>query len=396
MTFQRKINDVQTYLHDSHIDGWLLYDFHKRNEYACHFLEIPEETHLTRRLFYWIPKTGEPIKLVHSVEPHVLEHLPGKVMTYNTWQTFDAQLKSLIQDQKVVAMEYSARDRIPYISIVDAGLVELIREMGVKVVSSGSFLQHFTCVWSAYQLAVHRQAAEHLSQIADKTWQLIKHHLNTNTPLSEYDVQKFILSEITQRGCVMDGLPICAVNENAADPHYAPPPKNSTQIKRGDLILIDLWCKKKEKGAVYADITRMAVADTKPNDKQKEVFQIVRRAQKKATDFILEAVQEGRIVKGCQADRICRQEIEKAGYGKFFIHRTGHNIHTEAHGPGANLDSFETLDERPLIAKTCFSIEPGIYLPGEFGIRLEYDVYIHETGKIEVTGGSQEELLSLF
>ncbi len=396
MSFQRKIKDVQKYLHEYHIDGWLLYDFHKRNEYACHFLEIPEETHLTRRLFYWIPKTGEPIKLVHSVEPHVLEHLPGKRMTYNTWQTFDSQLKSLIQDKEVIAMEYSARDRIPYISIVDAGLIELIREVGVKVVSSGSFLQYFTCVWTQKQLGSHLEAAEHLSQIADKTWQWITHNLKTNSAITEYDVQQFIFKEITQRECVMDGLPICAVNEHAADPHYAPSAKNSTQIKRGDLILIDLWCKKKQKEAVYADITRMAIADTKQADKHQEIFQIVRRAQKAATDFIAQAVKEGRTVKGCEADRICRQEIEKAGYGKFFIHRTGHNIHTEAHGPGANLDSFETLDERPLIAKTCFSIEPGIYLPGEFGIRLEYDVYIHETGKIEVTGGSQEELFLLF
>ena len=395
MDFQRKITDVQSYLHEHHIDGWLLYDFHRKNTYACQFLEIPASTHLTRRLFYWIPKTGEPLKILHAIESHVLEHLPGKKKTYHTWESFDLQIKDLLQDKKVVAMEYSPRNRIPYVSLVDGGIIDLIKESGVQVVSSGPFLQYFTCVWTQRQLDLHRQAANHLSQIADETWKWITHNLQHNRTTTEYDVQQFIFNQIGERDCVMEGLPICAVNEHAADPHYAPLSKNSSLIKPGDLILIDLWCKKKQEGAVYADITRVAIAGKRPTSKQEEIFQIVRRAQKKATDFVEQRVAEGKLVKGYEVDQVCRQEIEKAGYGQYFIHRTGHNIHTETHGPGANIDSFETFDERPLIPKTCFSIEPGIYLPGEFGIRLEYDVYIHDTGKIEVTGGITDSILCL-
>ncbi|MFS8562939.1 MAG: M24 family metallopeptidase [Rhabdochlamydiaceae bacterium] len=395
MSFQHKIVEVQKHLRKHAIDGWLLYDFHRRNEYACQFLEIPSSTHLTRRLFYWIPQEGIPIKIVHAVEPFVLDHLPGDKKSYQTWESFDLALKELLHIKKVVAMEYSPRNRIPYVSVVDGGILDLIKELGVKVVSSGDFLQYFTCVWTPKELELHLEAAAVLEQIAAATWQWIASQLKKKATFSEYDIQQFIFEEVSARGCVMEGKPICAVNANAADPHYNPSPKTSTQIKPGDLILIDLWCKKKQEGAVYADITRMACAGLKGSPKQEEIFKVVRRAQKKATDFIQTSLDKGHPVKGCDVDRICRQEIEEAGYGKYFIHRTGHNIHTETHGPGANLDSFETLDERALLPNTCFSIEPGIYLPGEFGIRLEHDVYIHETGKIQITGGIQDELICL-
>jgi Xaa-Pro aminopeptidase len=390
-----KITHVQTYLHEHHIDGWLLYDFHRRNHYACEFLEIPASTHLTRRFFYWIPREGDPVKIVHAVEPCVLDHLPGDKKIYHTWESFDESLKTLLQGKQVIAMEYSPRNRIPYVSLVDGGIIDLIKELGVHVVSSGAFLQYFTCVWTPRQLALHLEAASHLDQIASDTWQWIARHLQDKVIFSEYDIQQFIFEEIEKRGCVMEGRPICAVGPHTADPHYDPSPKTAAQVKPGDLVLIDLWCKKKQEGAVYADITRVAVAAPRPTPRQEEIFQIVRRAQKKATDFVGEALSKGKIVKGYEVDSICRKEIEEAGYGQYFIHRTGHNIHTETHGPGANLDSFETLDERPLIPKTCFSIEPGIYLPGEFGIRLEYDVYIHETGEIQVTGGVEDQLFCL-
>ena len=395
MSFQGKLTQVQKYLRDHKIDGWLLYDFHRRNDYACQFLEIPLSVHLTRRLFYWIPQEGSPIKIVHAVEPFVLDHLPGEKKTYQTWESFDLSLKELLQGKKVVAMEYSQRNRIPYVSLVDGGTIELIKELGIQVVSSGDFLQYFTCIWTPRELKLHLEAAEVLDQAASKTWKWVVSNFDKKAAFSEYDIQQFILKEITAQNCEMDGMPICAVNEHTADPHYNPSPKTSSQVKRGDLILIDLWCKKKEEGAVYADITRMACTAPRPTPKQQEVFQIVRRAQKKATDFVQSCLDKGHPLKGFEVDRVCRKEIEDAGYGKYFIHRTGHNIHTEAHGPGANLDSFETLDERPLLPKTCFSIEPGIYIPGEFGVRLEYDVYIHETGKIQVTGGVIDNMLCI-
>ena len=390
-----KISEAQTHLHKNHIDGWLLFDFHRRNHFACQFLEIPEETHLTRRFFYWIPREGDPIKIVHAVESSVLDHLPGAKKIYQTWESFDQALREVLQDKKVIAMEYSPRNRIPYVSLVDAGLVELIRESGVQVVSSGAFLQHFTCVWNKRQLELHLEAANHLNQIVNQTWKWIGHNLQNKRKFSEYDVQQFILNEIVSGDCITEGAPICAVNANAADPHYSPSPKTSFQVKYGDFILIDLWCKKKQKDAVYADIARVAVLAPKASPQQEEIFQVVRRSQKKALDFLEASLQKGKVVKGYEVDRVCRKEIEDAGYGKYFIHRTGHNIHTDVHGPGANLDSFETLDERPLIAKTCFSVEPGIYLPGQFGVRLETNVYIDESGKIQVTGGIQDKMVCI-
>ena len=393
--FKQKLQQVKAHLDEHQIDGWLLYDFHRQNHQAVQFLEIPPSTHLTRRLFYWIPKEGEPLKLVHAVEPFVLDHLPGDKKVYHTWQSFESSLKELILGKKVIAMEYSPKSRIPYISLVDGGILDLIKEYGVHVVSSGAFLQYFTCVWTERQLELHLEAASHLDEIAEKTWLWISQQLKQNKTVSEYDIQQLILKEMKDRNCEMEGLPICAIGAHTADPHYTPSAHKSSHVQKGDLILIDLWCKKNAPEAVYADITRVAVAACCPSAHQQEVFDVVRQAQRKATDFIRTAIEKGHSIKGYEVDRLCRKEIEEAGYAEYFIHRTGHNIHIETHGPGANLDSFETFDERPLIAQTCFSIEPGIYLPGQFGVRLEYDVYIHKTNRIQITGGIQDNLICL-
>jgi Xaa-Pro aminopeptidase len=239
------------------------------------------------------------------------------------------------------------------------------------------------------------RAAKVLDETAAKTWNWIGQELNAGRKLSEYEVQQFILNEIHKNGCIMDSEPIVGVNGNSANPHYAPSKEKSQPIKKGDFILIDLWCRQKEEDSVYADITRVAVAAEKPSARQQQVFEIVRRAQKAATDFVRDKFAKNDAVKGFEVDQISRSVIEEAGFGEFFTHRTGHNIDKETHGPGANIDSLETLDERRLIRRSCFSIEPGIYLPGEFGVRLEYDVYIHETGQIQVTGGVQEAIVCI-
>ncbi len=387
------IGQVQAVLKNSHLDGWLMYDFRRSNSLAIDFLKIGPEVHLTRRLFYWIPKEGEPIVLCSQVEKHIAVHLAGEKRTYGSWKELHKELKAIVGGAKKIAMEYSHLCAIPTASKVDAGMVELIQSMGPKVVTSATFLQYLMCQLTDEQLVSHREAGKILDHTAAKCWEWIKAQLAGNKKVTEYDVQQFILKEIHAAGCVMDGEPICAVNQNSANPHYAPTAHKSAVIKKGDWILIDLWCKKNTPHSVYGDITRVAVADSALAARQEEIFQIVSKAQKEATAWV--AAHVGKEMKGYEVDHVARKVIEEAGYGPYFTHRTGHNIHEEAHGPGANIDGFETYDDRLLIPKTCFSIEPGIYLPNEFGVRLEYDVYLHPN-KIEIIGGVQEQIVKLF
>ncbi len=378
-------------LQEEGLDGWLLYDFRKTNTLAWDFLKIPESTLATRRFFYWIPAVGEAVKIVHAIEQGVLDHLPGKKVVYLSWQSMHSCLKEALKGKRRVAMEYSPNNAIPVVSKVDAGTVELIRGFGIEVVSSASFVQYYTCTWDDAQLQTHLFAADVLDKTANNTWAWVKGALESGKKISEYDVQQFILAELERNGCKMEDEPMCGVNANAANPHYVPEKKRALEVKRGDLILIDLWCKKKEENAVYADITRMAVAG-EATAKQKEVFALVREAQRRATEFVQKRWEKGEKIRGFEVDQVCRKVIEDGGYGKYFTHRTGHNIHKQDHGPGANIDSLETLDDRFLVARSCFSIEPGIYLPGEFGVRLEYDIFLEEDKKMRITGGVQEQL----
>jgi Xaa-Pro aminopeptidase len=382
---------VQSHLKQNGLDGWLLYDFRRSNRVALDFLKIPKDAHLTRRLFYWIPPEGEPVCIVHAVETHLASHLHGEKRSYASYDQLNHELKKILNGAKKVAMEYSPRCDIPTVSKVDAGMVELIRSIGPQVVSSAFFLQYLMCQWSDQQLQLHREAGHVLDRTAQKCWAFIADKLKKNHPLTEYEVQQFILKEIHTCGCIMDGEPICAVNANSAIPHYAPSAQKSSPIKKGDWILIDLWCKKNLPGAVYADITRVAVAAPAATPRQEEIFQIVRKAQLQATELVKTHIKK---VHGYEVDAAARKVITDAGYGDYFTHRTGHNIHEEAHGPGANIDGFETHDDRLLIPRTCFSIEPGIYLPEEFGVRLEYDVYLHPD-KLEINGGIQDSILKL-
>lgn len=379
------IEDVQQKLHKEKLDGWLLYDFRRTNDLACSFLKIPEDQLLTRRFFYWIPVSGEPIKIVHSIEPFALDHLPGKKVLYQTWQEWESQLKNALNGIKRIAMEYSPRGMIPTVSKVDGGTLDLVRENVDEIVSSADIIQYYTSVLTDWQLKSHLYAAKVVDQTVEKAWNFIKEGLGKVT---EYEVQQFILEEFEKNDCITSDPPICAINEHSADPHYCPTKDKSSVINKSDFILIDLWCKQKGDSTVYADITRVGVAADKATEKQIEIFLIVRKAQNEALNLIKSKVP----LMGWQIDEACRSVIEKAGYGKYFIHRTGHNIGTKDHGPGANIDNFETQDMRQILPGTCFSIEPGIYLPGEFGVRLEYDVYVHLDGEVEVTGGQQETL----
>ncbi len=390
MGVTEKIRDVQGRLKTALIDGWLLYDFHHNNSLAHEFLEMPADHILTRRFLYWIPAQGEPVKIVHAIESDSLDHLPGEKHVYLKWQTLEGLIATILKNKKVVAMEYSPRCAVPYVSKVDGGMIDLVREQGVKVVSSGAFFQYYTCVWDEMQLNSHLQAAKVLEEAVNGAWSFIAEHLGRGQPITEFEVQQFIMDVFEKEKCVTDHPPICAVNEHSAMPHYAPTEKRSKPIQKGDLILIDLWCKQNKPRAVFADITRVGIAASAPTAKQSEIFNLVRKAQQAAIEFVKARYAKGGPVHGFEVDEAARKVIADAGYGDFFTHRTGHNIHTDVHGPGTHMDSLETHDDRPLVAGTCFSVEPGIYLPGEFGVRLETDVYLASEGKVEVTGGVQE------
>lgn len=396
MLFTEKLPSVQSTLGLQKLDGWLLYDFRRSNEIACQFLEIPAENLITRRFFYWIPVKGAPVKIVHAIEANQLNHLPGKVLSYATWQELEGHLEKTLENSHYIAMEYSARNAIPYVSKVDAGTMDIIRGLGVSVTSSAEIVQVYTSVWSEYQLGTHLAAAEVLSSTVDKAWKFIAKHLIEQRKLTEYNVQQFILEQFAQHDCLTSDSPICAVNANSANPHYVAKAESALEIKKGDFILIDLWCKQNLPHAVYADITRVGVAASQPTSFQKEIFDIVKQAQASAVALIEGRLQQDLACMGYEVDDACRKVIEEAGYGKNFIHRTGHNIGESDHGNGTHIDNFETHDCRKILPGTCFSIEPGIYLPDQFGIRLEYDVYIHLDKHLQITGGAQEAIKCIF
>ena len=369
------------------VDGWLIYDFQGNNKAAKEVLGLTAKQHLSRRLFYWKPKGGLPIKLVHSIENHTLDHLPGETWIYASYQELRSQLHRLLEKAHVIAMEVS--ETIPAISWVDAGTVDLIRSLGKTVVTSAELLLQAIPPLSQAQQRSHCEAAQILDETVGRAWHYIRDHVETGSHITEIDVQEFIVGEFAARGCVSAHSPICAVAEHAANPHHVP---TDRPIKKGDFVLIDLWAKLGgQVDAIYADIAKVAVAAKEATPRQQEIFQIVARARQAA----LELLQTGRPLQGWEVDTAARQVIQDAGYGKFFTHRLGHNIGQEVHGTGTHLDNFETHDTRPLGKAICFSVEPGIYLPGEFGVRLECDVFIDAEGNIEITGNPQQAIESL-
>lgn len=376
-------------------DGWLAYDFRHSNSLACQCLGIPPHQLLTRRFFYWFPAYGEPVKIVSGVEASVLQHLPGRTEVYRTWQELEEIVKRTLHGTARIAMEYSPKNGNPYVSKVDAGTAEFIRSFGVEIISSADLIQQLVCILSSKQCNAHLSASESAVEIMNQTWNWITVGLKAGSSLTEWQVQCYILDQIKQKGLVTDVPPLCAVNAHSADPHYCATESSAKVIRPDDFILIDLGCKLPGLDGIYADITHVAVAAKTPSAKHEEIFNAVRQARDAACTLVEERFEGGIPLSGSEVDRTVRTIIEEAGYGHYFIHRTGHNIGYHEHGEGAHLDSYETDDTRLLMAGSCFSIEPGIYLPGDFGIRLEHDVLIHLDGTVEMTGGMQHELLCL-
>lgn len=392
---ESKIQEAQKFIREIHADGWLIYDFHRSNPLAHSFLEIPSRQMATRRFFYWIPATGEPIKIVHAIEPNMLDASPGKKLLYHSWQSLEGDIKKILAGAKSIAMEFSPNNAIPYISRVDAGTIDFIRSLGIKVVSSGDILPYFTAVLDRQQAESHIRAARAVEKVSQDTWKWIADHLKKKQVVTEYDVQQKMLEGFEKASLFTEEPLIAAVNAHSADPHYTPQKGESSPICMGDFILLDLWGKEKSERAIYGDITRVGVAASHPTERQQEIFQIVRNAQKAATDLVRSRFEQKKRIEGWEVDDAARSVIRKAGYGEFFIHRTGHSIEMSLHGSGAHMDNLEAHDVRPILPGTCFSIEPGIYLPGEFGVRLEYDLYVHPNGKVEITGGVQDEIVCL-
>jgi Xaa-Pro aminopeptidase len=371
-----RVFEIQRVLCDQGIDGWLFYDFRGSDPLAYRVLLLDPTMHVTRRWYYWIPAEGTPQKLLHRIEPHVLDALPGNASEYVSWQQQTQLLRGLLTGSRTIAMQYSPMNAVPYVSRVDAGTLELIKSLNVDVVTSGDLIQLFEARWTDKQLESHQYAASSLRRIVDEAFDHVRQALTTGRSLTEYGLQQFIVARIQDAGMVTSSAPIAAVNEHSADPHYGPPSAGSATIARDNLVLIDLWAKQAETGSVYADITWTAYAGSRVPERHQTVFGIVRQGRDAALEFVREKMLAGERPFGYEVDAACRSVIQAAGYGTYFVHRTGHSIGEEVHGNGANIDGLETQDTRRLLPRTCFSIEPGIYLPGEFGIRSELDVFV--------------------
>ncbi len=384
------LGPIQKALREERIDGWLFYFFQGNDPLALRLLRVPPKKFFTRRWYYFVPRRGAPIKLVHRIEPDALEHLPGRTLQYASWRELEAGLGRALRGARSVAMQYSPKNAVPTISRVDAGTVELVRSLGPRVVSSGDLVQRMESVLTPRQWRQHRATAAHLHQIVLKAFGFIGRTVRAHGRTTEYDVQRFILKEYRRRNLATNADPIVAVNKNSAQPHYAPTRDRHSAIKKGDWVLLDIWAKPKGPEAIYADITWCGYVGTKVPEKYERIFQIVRRARDAAVDFVSKRFKAGKTVYGWEVDRAARSVIERAGYGKYFIHRTGHSIGTEDHANGANMDGLETRETRRLLPGTIFSIEPGVYLK-EFGARSEINVFL-DGRRAVVTARTQKEV----
>ncbi len=386
----------QEFLARHDLDAWLLYDFHELNPLARQFLPL-EKGILTRRWFYLLPAKGTPKALVHRIEENYFQGLPGDIIPYSGWQELEEALAGLLAGHKRVAMEYSPGCALPYVSKVDAGTMELVRRSGVEVVSSGDIIQYFHSRWTPRGYASHKAVVPVMHRIRERAFEAITRAVKDGRrAVSEYTIQQQIMADFSDAGLISDDPPIVAVDAHAALPHYAPTESNHAPIKEGNLVLIDMWAKKADDPeATYVDITWTGYVGQRVAEKIDRVFQVVKAARDATVAFIAARLASGEPVTGMEADQTCRRIIVDAGYGPCFTHRTGHSIDTEVHGAGVNIDALEVRDDRRLIPGAGFSIEPGIYLPGEFGIRSEIDAYIGESGLEVTTAPSQEEVLAL-
>jgi len=396
-----RVREIQGALKSAGLDGWLFYDFRQSDPLAYRILKLDPKQFSTRRWFYFVPAEGEPVRINHAIEQGKLDRLPGRRLIYSSWGKLNENLRDALSTANAqaaprVAMQYSPENSIPYISRVDAGTIELVRSLGAEPVTSADLVQLFEAVWTEAQYQSHVAAANNVHRIIQEAFAEVARRIKSDEPVTEYDIQQFMVRRFEEENMTCDGdHPIVSVNANAASPHYQPSAERFSPIKRGDFLLLDVWAKLKTPGAVYADQTWTGFVGEEPGEQHLKIFTIVRDARDAAIEFVRENVKAGREIKGAQVDDVSRGVIERAGYGEYFTHRTGHSIGEEVHGNGAHIDNLETRDSRRIIPRTCFSIEPGIYLPGNFGVRSEVDVYVSDTDA-EVTGQPiQTELMAI-
>jgi len=386
------ISEIQKDLRQAKLDGWLFYDFRGRDPIAHRILGLPPGMR-TRRWFYFVPAKGTPKKLVHKIEAGSLAAVPGDTLYYAGQKELRDGVKKALGRAKKVAMQYSPKNAIPYVAMVDAGTVELVRSCGAKVVSSADLVQKYEACWSKEQLESHLAAGKAIDRIISEAFQHAARCVREKKPLTEYDLQQFIAQKFAEAGIMAEEGPDVAVNGNASDPHYGPTKDKSSPIREGDLILLDVWGKQKAASSVYYDVSWVGYMGASVPEKYTKIFKVLCEARDRAVELICSSMKAGKPLQGWQVDKAARGVVEKAGYGKYFFHRTGHNIGTSVHGNGVNMDGMETHDDRHLIPGTCNSVEPGIYLP-EFGMRTEVDVYVDEKDA-RVTGAVQTEILPL-
>jgi Xaa-Pro dipeptidase len=382
---------IQQALATEHLDGWLLYDFHGSNPIAAKLAGLLGQ-HTTRRWYYFIPASGTPRKLVHAIESFVLDGLPGEKVMYGGRRQLEQGVEQLLRGAKTIAMEYSPECAIPYLSRVDAGTIEFIRRLGLRVVSSGDLVQRFEAAWDDDATATHRTASEKLYRIKDRTFEYVGARLSAGEALHEFAVQQQMVAWFKEEGLIADAAPIVGAQENAGNPHYAPSRDTSRPIRPNELLLLDLWGKLEQPRAVYADITWTGFAGDPPAEIAR-AFSVIVQGRDAAIAKVKSAAASGQPIHGWEVDRATRDVITAAGYGDKFIHRTGHSLGEEVHGNGVHMDDYETHDDRRLVPWTGFTIEPGIYT-ATFGVRTEVNMVVHEASA-EVTGPCQQELVRI-
>jgi Xaa-Pro aminopeptidase len=386
-----RLEEMQAALRAEGLDGWLFFDHHRRDPLAYRVLQFTPGSPVTRRWFYYVPAQGEPRGLAHKIEAQTLTALPGKQSTYSDWEGLIAKLRAMLGGARRVAMQYSPNCAVPYVSLVDAGTVELVRGLGVEVASSANLIQYFESRWSKGQLGSHLEAGRRVDEIRREAFKRVGEKLRANERVTEWEMQRFILMRFAEEGLVNDHGPDVAVNANASNPHYEPKEGASAEIKAGDVVLMDMWAKLNGPDSVYYDITWVGFCGQQPSAHVERIFGIVREARDRAVRRVIDAVRQKEDLRGYQVDDAARSYIQGQGFGEYFFHRTGHSIGSEVHGTGANMDNLETHDERKIISRTCFSVEPGIYLP-EFGMRSEVDVFVGDSDA-RVTGEAQDKIV---
>jgi Xaa-Pro dipeptidase len=386
------LTTIQSALRERNIDAWLFYDHHHRDPIAYRVLGLPTSLMVTRRWFYLIPAEGEPVKLVHKIEAGHLDSLPGKKHQYAGWKELFDKLKTILAKHRDLAMQYSPNNIVFTVSLVDGGTIDLLRGLGKNIVSSADLVAQFEATWSEEQIQSHFAARDSIDAIVAESFKEIGRRVR-NGGTKEHEIQQWFTEAFRRENLVADDPPIVAVNANASNPHYAPGADHPMPIREGDLVLLDVWGKKNTPNAVYYDITWMGFVGAAPSERMREIFGIVRGARDAGVRTVVDAIAAGRSIAGWEVDRATRGHIQKAGYGDYFIHRTGHSIGTEVHANGANMDDLEIHDERQILPNSCFSIEPGIYLP-EFGMRTEVNVLVGAKSA-EVTGKIQREIVTI-